>query len=547
MRGSARPTRLKAPTTDEAAPAPTKRGGGPVQMPDDPSTMRSPSFNADARTSWLLATSRSCSVDPTVASRSSFVERLRELDVSADLSRVSRWESGAHTVPAKVVLGYERAIGAPEGVLLAAQRGVFRTSDPRTPVPEEVHFSRDDTPADELVSDLLGRATDLASAMSGADWLHLAVELTRFEMVLLPAETWSTVCSRLISELARTTGGDRLRRYEAAITLVSHPVAQRHVVQALGAWLVDPQVQVVSPMLSLLQHVRNDGASKLVLRLLDADNRALSQGAVQVAAAKAARGHFQGAALALLEQRAIRELVTPQGHSGIDILDLTTHLPGSSYQRVLMTLRDAQLRNRVTQARETRCLLVPETSRTLSRDIATKAQTASPKMYAAEPDLLLQRLVGEALFHVHGARRSMAVNLLRVSPYGSSVADACLGLASADSEFVGARAWETIWQLGTGNRRDEVVRLAGNARHPWMQRRALTALGHSGAPLDDVEAAQVVEATLTTSHRGVRNAGLLALGLGSPSSLGLMDSLPADQRAAATWWLKVGPSIVDGD
>ncbi|WP_341241844.1 hypothetical protein [uncultured Nocardioides sp.] len=514
-------------------------------MPDDPSTMRSPSIDASARTSWLLATSRSCSTDPAVASRSSFVERLREHDVNADPSRVSRWESGAHTVPAKVVLGYERAIGLPQGVLLSAQRGVLRTSDPRTPAPETVQFSQDDTPADELISSLLSQAGDSAAPMTGADWLRLAVELTRFEMVLLPAETWSTVCSRLINELARTTGGDRLRRYDAAITLVSHPVAQRHVVQALGAWLVDPHVQVVSPMLSLLQHVRNDGASKLVLRLLDSDNRALSQGAVQVAAAKVARGHFQGAAMALLEQRAIRELVTPQGHSGIDILDLTTHLPGSSYQRVLMTLRDAQLRNRVTQARETRCLLVPETSRTMSRDIATKAQSATPKMYAAEPDLLLQRLVGEALFHVHGARRSMAVNLLRVSPYGPAVADACLTLASADSEFVGARAWETIWQLGVGSRRDEIVRLADNGRHPWMQRRALTALGNSGAPLDDVEAAQVVDATLLTSHRGVCSAGLLALGMGAPSGLGMMDSLPAHQRAAANWWLKVGPALSD--
>ncbi len=137
--------------------------------------------------------------------------------------------------------------------------------------------------------------------------------------------------------------------------------------------------------------------------------------------------------------------------------------------------------------------------------------------------------------------------MLRVSPYGTAVADACLSLASAESEFVGARAWEAVWQLGVGSRRDEVVRLADNRRHPWMQRRALTALGNSGAPLDDVEATQVVDATLATWHRGVRSAGLLALGMGSPGSLGLMDSLPPDQRAAATWWLKVGPSIADGD
>jgi hypothetical protein len=292
-------------------------------MPDDASTMRSPTYNAAARTSWLLATSRSCSPDPAIASRASFVERLRAHDVSADPSRVSRWESGAQSVPAKVVLGYEKAIGLPDGLLLAAQRGLLRTSDPRTPDPEPTPFGESEAASDKLVTELIEQASDPAAPMTGSDWMRLAIEVTRFEMVLLPRSTWDLVCGRLLNEMARTTGGDRLRRYDAAITLVSHPVAQRHVSNALGSWLTHSHVQVVSPMLSLLQHVRNDGASMLVLRLLDSDARALSQGAVQVAAAKLARGHFQGAALALLEQRAIRELVTPQGHSSIDILDLT--------------------------------------------------------------------------------------------------------------------------------------------------------------------------------------------------------------------------------
>lgn len=516
-------------------------------MPDDPSSMRSPTVDAAARTSWLLASSRSCSADPDIASRSAFVNRLREYGVNADPSRVSRWESGAQSVPSKVVLGYERAIDLPTGVLLAAQRGVVRTSDPSTPTPEPVQFSTNEAPADQLVSSLLERAADPTDAMTGADWLQLAVEITRFEMVLLPQQTWNDVCRRLVNELARTTGGDRLRRYDAAVTLISHPVAQRHVVGALGDWLTQPRVQVVSPMLSLFQHVRDDRASKLVLRLLDSDARALNQGAVQVAAAKSARGHFQGVALALLEQRAIRELVTPQGQSGIDILDLTAHLPESSYQRVLLSVRDAQLRSRVESSRATRCLLPLEVSRSLSRTIASQAQAATPTTYAAEPDLLLQRLIGEALFHVHGARRSMALNLLQVSPYGPAIADACLSVAFGESEFVGARAWEAVWQLGTGSRRSEVVRLAAAYQHPWMQRRALTALGRGGLPLDDVEAAQVVNATLTTSHRGVRAAGLLALGMCAPGSLGRMDSLPADQREVANWWLKVGPACADDD
>ena len=514
-------------------------------MPDDPSPMRSRTTDPVARTSWLLATSRSCSTDPGLASRSSFVERLRDLGVTADLSRVSRWESGSHSVSAKVVRGYEQAIDLPDGVLLAAQRSMVRVSDPTTPAPESLAFSDADSAPDRLVSELLEQAADPTAPMVGADWLRLAVEVTRFEMVLLPKSTWDAVCQRLVNELARTNGGDRLRRYEAAVTLISHPVAQRHVVNALGDWLIDPHVQVVSPMLSLLHHVRNEAASKLVLRLLDSNARALNQGAVQVAAAKSARGHFQGVALALLEQRAIRELVTPQGQSGIDILDLTSCLPESSYQRVLLSVRDAQLRGRVESSRDTHCLLPTEVARTLSRNIAAQAQSVTPMLYAAEPDLLLHRLVGEALFHVHGARRSMAASLLRVSPYGAAVADACLSLATRESEFVGARAWETVWQLGTGTRRGDVAKLAHEHRHPWMQRRALTALGNSGAPLDDREAARVVDATLTTPHRGVRSAGLLALGMGSPGSLGRMDSLPAEQREIANWWLRVGPALAD--
>ncbi len=498
-----------------------------------------------ARTSWLLATSRSCSTDAGLASRSSFVERLRDLGVAADLSRVSRWESGTQSVSVKVVRAYEQAIGLPDGVLLAAQRSVLRVSDPTTPAPEPVAFSDADSAPDKLVSELLEQAADSTAPMVGADWLRLAVEVTRFEMVLLPKSTWDTVCRRLVNELARTVGGDRLRRYEAAVTLISHPVAQRHVVNALGDWLIDPHVQVVSPLLSLLHHVRNEAASKLVLRLLDANARPLNQGAVQVAAAKSARGHFQGVALALLEQRAIRELVTPQGQSGIDILDLMSCLPESSYQRVLRSVRDAQLRGRVESSRETHCLLPAEVARTLSRNIAAQAQSVTPMLYAAEPDLLLHRLVGEALFHVHGARRSMATSLLRVSPYGPAVSDACLSLASGDSEFVGALAWEAIWQLGTGTRRDDIARLAADERRPWVQRRALTCLGSSGTTLDTEEAARVVDTTLRTTHRGVRSAGLLALGTGAPGSLGRMDSLPAEQREIANWWLRVGPALAD--
>lgn len=516
-------------------------------MPDDPSSMRSGAVDAAARTAWLLSTCRSLSPEPDLARRASFVTSLRDTGVSADVTRLSRWESGAQAVPARALLGYEEVLGLPTGSLLAAHRGLMRTSDPSATGPDPVQFGDPDAAADHVAGDLMERASDPLMPMTGGDWLCLAIELTRFEMVLLPRTTWDALCDRLVNELARTTGPDRLRRYEAAVTLISHPVAQRHLMRALGEWFTEPAVQVVSPLLPLLQHVPAEQASKLVLRLLDSDSRAIGQGAVQVAATKADRGHFMGTALALLEQRAIREMLSPQGQKGIDILDLAAHLPDTSYRRVLATVRDAQMRGRLEQARETRCLLPGDVARALSRTIAQEAQAVTPSTYATEPDQLLYRLVREVLFHVHGSRRATAAHLLSVSPYRDAVADGCLNLATGESQFVSGRAWEAVWLLGLGGGRDDVAAIATDERHAWQQRRALTGLGLSGEPLDAAEAAHIAGTALRTPHHGVRSAALLALGSGAPSHLHQMDSLPPDDRAVAAWWLKVGPALHDDD
>ncbi|WP_341230872.1 hypothetical protein [Nocardioides salarius] len=541
-----RPSRISGQRTPRPAAAP-KRRGRPLQLPDDPSPMRGAGFDAAARTAWLISTSRSLSGDPQHAQRAGFVEALRECGVAADPTRLSRWETGAQAVPAKALLGYERVLGLPEVSLLAAQRGLLRSSDPAAPNPDPVQLAALDVPDDRFAARLLERLCEPSERLHGGDWMRLALELTRFEMVLLPRTTWDTLCRRLVNELARTTGPDRLRRYEAAVTLITHPIAQRHVVRALGEWLTEPAVQVVSPLLPLLQHVPDEQASKLVLRLLDSDNSAISHGAVQVAAAKSARGHFRGGALALLEQRAIRELLTPQGQSGIDLLDLVAHLPAASHQTVIETVRDAQTRGRLEHARDTRCLLPADVARTLSRNIAQRAQAVTPSPYAAEPDQLLQRLVREALFHVHGSRRAMAVHLLSASPYRDAVAEGCLSLATGESHFVSARAWEAVWLLGVGSRRAEVAAMAGDTQLAWVQRRALTTLGMVGEPLSPTEARQVADVARRTQHTGVRSAALMALGNGAPSHLHQMDSLPPADRALAAWWLGVGPALRDAD
>jgi len=523
-----------------------KRRGRPPQMPDDLTSMEEGYYDPWARTAWLLVTCRSLGRETAYADRSVFVQALRDAGVTADLSRLSRWESGQHPITFKALRGYETVLGLPEGALVAANRQLVRDCDPAGKAPERVSFAeRSDTAPDALIMGLIDKATASGDAMTGGDWLTLVTELEHFDLVLLPTRHWTLLCERLVQELARTTGIDQLRRFEALSTLINHPVGQRHVLHALGAWLTD-DVQVVNPMLGLLQQLEDPAASALVLKLLDSDNKALALGAIQVAATKVARGHFDGAPLAQLEQHAIRGLLVPAYKRGADLLDLLTHLPDDSFARVLRTLKDGPLRTRVLTARETKDLAGKYASRSVSRTVASQVQAMTPAVYTAEPDQLLQRLVRESLFHASGSRRKLATYTLGLSPYADAVADCFITLTGGEQRLLRDRAWEAVWMLGHGTRREDVIALVAGD-DAWAQRRALVSLARSPQRLTAREQEQVKDA-LRREDSSVRRAALYASGLQAPHLLPKTLELRNDPDAqAVTWWRKLGPSLRDPD
>lgn len=524
-----------------------KRRGRPPQMPDDLTSMREGYYDPWARTAWLLVTCRSLGRVPAYAERSVFADALRDAGVNADVSRLSRWESGQHPITFKALRGYETVLGLPEGSLVAANRQLVRDSDPDGKSPERVSFAERSAKApDVLITDLIDRATATSDPMTGGDWLTLATELEHFELVLLPQRYWALLCERLVQELARTNGVDQLRRYEALSTLIAHPVGQRHVLHALGLWLTDPDVQVVSPMLGLLQQLEDPAASALVMKFLDSDNKALSLGCIQVAACKVERGHFDRLFLAKLEQHAIRGLLTPAHKRGADLLDLLTHLPDESFTRVMAPLKDGPLRTRVLAARETKDLAAREASHNISRQVAGQAQAMTPSVYTAEPDVLLQRLVRESLFHVSGNRRRLATYALGLSPYAPAVADCFVTLAGSERELLGERAWESVWMLGHGTRRDDVVSLV-DADHTWTQRRALISLARSPYRLTSQEQERLRTA-MQHDNASVRRAALYATGLQAPHHLpSPLQTRDHPDAPAVTWWRKLGPALRDRD
>lgn len=66
--------------------------------------------------------------DPDLARRDGFIAALKQRQLPVDAPRVSRWESGMHTLPSQVIATYEQVLGLPEGALTAV---TGRTAAPR--------------------------------------------------------------------------------------------------------------------------------------------------------------------------------------------------------------------------------------------------------------------------------------------------------------------------------------------------------------------------------------------------------------------------------
>ena len=146
--------------------------------------------------------------------------------------------------------------------------------------------------------------------------------------VFLRRGEWEGLATGLVDELGRSVGISYVRRFEAAVLLLRHPSSSGPMSRALGSHVLDPDAQVVAPVLNLLSEVDEQPASDLVLRLLQSERLPLRRAAASVAADKLRRGHFAASSLTVLEEHARHRLRHEDPlEGGLDALDLATQLP----------------------------------------------------------------------------------------------------------------------------------------------------------------------------------------------------------------------------
>jgi hypothetical protein len=531
-------------SAESAGPVPSKRRGRPQQFPRDPTSLSGETISVDHRVAWLLSVSRILGARPDLAQREAFVAALDGVGVKADATRISRWESGQQRVPDRVVETYELVLGLPSGHLRAPVLGLRRAYGAGPAGSTNLTVFAD--PATEL-EDAVEQA--MTGTADGETWLRLSGALTRVANVYLPQQVWAAVVGPLVSELQRSSGTGHLLRREAAAVLVRSRVAQRHVLRALGEQVMDPDVQVIGPALSLLGEVSGTASSELVLRLLASENAILRHSATSVAVTKAGRGHFSEAALDQLEAHAIRGISRHPGAAhALDAIELTAHLEEAGYQRVLALARDRDLRTHqaLVTTRAMSEIIPSDQARTITRELSATVQAAAPAPFGLEPDPMLERLLREALFHANKQRRFHAAVFLATSPYARPIANACRELALGPSETVAARAWTLLGRIGPETGSAGTIHLALAEPRPTVRSRALLNVGVSRERLGAYDADGLVDLATSTDSPDLAHAASFALGMqGARQLQELAARNDHPSGAAAAWWLRTGPAIWD--
>jgi hypothetical protein len=529
----------------ERTPAPSRRRGRPQRLPEDPHPLSSGVVGCDQRVAWLLTVARVLGPDPELARREGFIAALKERGIPVDGSRVSRWESGLQPLPSRVAATYEAVLGLTEGSLVSVAGGLRRS------------FGSGPSPRDNVLSETemsdseLNRLIDIAEsgAATGADWLQLADHLNRFERVFMREHDWTALCRRLVTELGSAVGTAYVRRYEAAAAFIRHTNARRHLILAVGQFVTDPDTQVVAPVLNLLSEVPDSAAAALTLRMLsaDSDNKYLRRAASSVAAVKLARGHFDDAALPRLETHVLGALRRGDSLDGrLDSFDLAVRLPEQSWERVAGGIRTRRAHAHVAEARNGDELVSPARAASLVSDLAPAIQADTRSHHAQEPDLMLRRLLREALLHSHKPRRHHAALMIAATPYAPATAKHCLRLCADDNPLLAARAWTVLMRVGDGGHRDLVVERALAEERPSIRARALVNVG-LGGELRPEQSSAIAE-RYDAAKAPERHATLFALGMsGAPELTQLAKSDDPETQRGAAWWIAQGPAIHDRD
>ena len=249
----------------------TGRPGRVQRIAYDATPLTASQPDVDARIGWLLAMSRLHHENTDFADGRTFGEALADAGLHVSRSQISRWESGEAAVSYEATAAYERALGLMPG-RLSSLTGYIRSAIPG--IKARVLRPRLDPASREFalrLDDLVDLAED--GGARAAHWQELGWHLSSAPLVHLRSSTWQALADRLVTIIPRSINVAYRQYSTAAMNMATVPRAQDFMVRAISTYLSNPDVQVVTNPLGLLDQLPTREAADLVLDMIETPPR----------------------------------------------------------------------------------------------------------------------------------------------------------------------------------------------------------------------------------------------------------------------------------
>lgn len=371
---------------------------------------------------WLLANAREHAAVASLRSAAGFARG--GPDEPVHRSQVGRWESGHTPAGYAVVRRYEQTLGLPAGQLTLAADFMARRLDPLRAQPVVARPDRETWSADVLP--LVERALS-PERMAGRDWDVLSATLAVHPEVLLRADDWEALLSRVALETSVTSGLEYSLRAEAAARLAGHPRSGPTTTMLADRALADPATQIFE-VVALVQYAQDAGSAAVLLTHLEAPEvrESVAWTTLYILTTLARHG------------RLARPLVVRAGTRALELLregdrSVRTHRTAAALldaidpptRALIVSALRSQSRRRIARiVGEGKALTAEELGEAGRRVESRLTELYGPRSRWAPP---LQDLVRTATGAAHLEARGLALEVLHLLPQGRAV-----GLAYAD-------------------------------------------------------------------------------------------------------------------
>ena len=520
----------------------SRRPGRLQRIAFDATPLNSAQPDIDARIGWLLAMLRLHGADPQFLDGRMFTEALADAGVPVSRSLLSRWESGEIPISYEGMSAYERALGLEPGrisSLTAYIRGSLPSVRTRVVRPKLDPSTREFA---ERFDELLDLAED--GNARARDWQELGWYLAAAPMIHLRARTWKVLTHQLVTELPLSVKLAYRQYMTAALQMAAVQRAQDFMVDAIAAYVTDPDVQVITNPVGLLDRLPTRDSARLVLDIIERPptSSAFTLG-VWLATQKVTQGHFTAEERSQLDMLVLKLWRANPAKAGEDLAELIAGLP----EGMRSTLVDAATRagrRKLGYVVEHGEEMVASRARVIAH---TMAEAARRRVSAAPPydeDKMLSRLIREALFHRDSERRHLAALLISASPFHEAVTDELLLMLAetGNPPALRTRSATLVRYLGSDVHRMRMLPLLEDPNEdvavPIAQ-----GFGHlSHATTSD----QQLRASLGAEWSLRERAKMYALGMTGSEGLAAIarsTTAPGWQKSAARWWIAHGPAI----